>query len=168
MKTKPSFENKKKERAFYVVAIFFVVVAKQRKGLFVKRSDEAKIHAGKWAPVGGKLEWDDFLSTPPTRVHGVVDDWVGILETLVCREAMEEARVRVGHLKYLGSVLYVRPDGIPCFCIKMAGEHLGGDPQLTDEFTSVGWFADGELDASKCVAGLCEELKIAIDLVCQR
>jgi len=163
MKHCPSINNIKHNKAFYVVAVCFVVDVEKNKCLLLKRSENEKVHPGKWAPVGGKLEWEDLINAPPTRDNDSVDDWEHVVETLLKREALEEASVDVGDFTYIDSVGYIRSDGMPSICLKFAARYISGEARAMEDFIEYGWFGEGEMSVDESVLGVPSELKRALE-----
>ena len=95
--------------------------------LILKRDEREKVHPGRYGVPGGKLEWNDLDITKPTRMNGDVYDFEDAVEKLLEREAMEEAGIEIERdLKYINSVAFVRPDGIPVVLVKFAAKYKGG------------------------------------------
>lgn len=164
MKHQPSLKNIREGKAFYVVAVCFVVDVSKEKVLLLRRARSQMIHGGLWAPIGGKLEWDDFKEADITRKNGDVEDWEHIIEALIRREAKEEANIEVNDFHYLDSVGYIRPDGIPSICLKFAGRYLGGVVRFPNDFEASGWFGEREVKDKEAVLGIPEELERAINV----
>lgn len=163
MKHDPGIEHLKTNKAFYVVAVCFAVDIDKNKCLLLKRSLKEKVHPGKWAPIGGKLEWEDLLNTPPTRDNDSVDDWEHIIETLLKREALEESNITISNFHYIDSVAYIRSDGMPSICLKFAARYISGEARAMEDFIDHGWFGVGEMGVDESVLGVPSELKRAIE-----
>ena len=58
--SKISIENAKKDKLFYFVANVVVYRESDGRCLILKRSEREKVHPGKYAIPGGKLEWEDY------------------------------------------------------------------------------------------------------------
>ena len=91
-----SLENAKKDKLFYFVANVVVYRPSDGRCLILKRHEREKVHPGKWAVPGGKLEWKDLDVTKPTRMNGDVYDFENAVEDLLVRETREEAGVEIG------------------------------------------------------------------------
>ena len=72
---KISLENAKEEKLFYFVANVVVFRESDGRCLILKRSENEKVHPGKFATPGGKLEWKDLPLQNPTRMNGDVIDF---------------------------------------------------------------------------------------------
>ena len=84
--------------------------------LILKRHELEKVHPNKYAVPGGKLEWNDLPLDNPTRLNDNVLDYEDAVEKLLHRETLEEAGIEIdlsNGLKYINSVAFIRPDGIP-------------------------------------------------------
>lgn len=165
---KISLENAKQDKLFYFVANVLVYRESDQRFLILKRSDREKVHAGKYAFPGGKLEWKDLDFSHPTRMNGDVIDFEHALEDLLVRETLEEAGVKIdpSTLYYLGSIAFVRPDGIPVILVKFVAHYLSGEVVLEDEaFSDFAWVNAKEIDNYDCIGGVQKELKEAAELM---
>jgi len=102
--TKISLDNAKKNKLFYFVANVVVYRESDKRCLILKRDEREKVHPGKYAVPGGKLEWEDFDISRPTRINGDVLDFENAVEDLLVRETKEESGVEIEkQLKYINS-----------------------------------------------------------------
>src|SRR5690349_4652788 len=116
---KISIENAKTDKLFYVVANVVVYREEDSRCLILKRDMREKVHPGKYAVPGGKLEWKDLNIKKPTRMNGDVYDFEDAVEKLLVREAKEEAGIIIdSELKYINSVAFIRPDETPVILVK--------------------------------------------------
>lgn len=163
---KISIDNAKKEKLFYFVANVVVYREEDGKCLILKRSDREKVHPGKYAVPGGKLEWKDFDLLNPTRFNGEVLDFENSVEDLLKREVLEEAGIEIqDNLIYLNSVAFVRPDETPVVLVKFAAKYKQGEVVLEeDAFDDYAWVDANELKDYDCILGIQEEVIRTIDL----
>ena len=163
---KISIDEAKRDKLFYFVAN--VVVYRERDGrcLILKRDEREKVHAGRWGVPGGKLEWNDMDIEHPTRVNGDVLDFENAVENLVKRESREEAGIELEDgLKYINSVAFIRPDGIPVVLVKFAVKYKGGDVVIEQgAFTDHAWVNAEEVKNYPCIDGVDEEVRKTIEL----
>jgi len=162
---KISIQNAKPDKLFYFVAN--VVVYRQSDGrcLILKRSETEKVHPGKYAVPGGKLEWKELDISKPTRLNGEVLDFEGAVEKLLAREVKEEAGIVIEKkLKYINSVAYIRPDGTPTVMIKFATKYASGEVTPEDGFTDYAWVNEEEVKNYDCILGVPEEVSKTIKL----
>src|SRR3990167_11450046 len=110
---KISLEKAKQDKLFYFVVTGVIFNPKLKKCLILQRSSKEIAHSGLWGVTGGKLEWADMKNNPITRKNFDVLDWEHLVEKLVKREVKEECGLDVDDLRYLDSVVYLRPDGVP-------------------------------------------------------
>jgi len=157
---KIGLENAKKDKLFYFVANVVVYRANDGRCLILKRSETEKVHPGKYCVPGGKLEWQDLDLAKPTRLNGEVLDFENAVEDLLAREVMEEAGIEIEHdLKYVNSVAYVRPDGIPTVLIKFAAAYKSGEVKTEDgAFAGHAWVNADEIGAYDCIKGIPDEV----------
>ncbi len=158
-----SLDKAKPEKLFYFVATG--TIYRDGKSLILQRASNQVAHPGVWGPVGGKLEHQDLKETPPTRMNGDVTDWEHMIESLLIREAKEESGLDVYDFRYLDSVVFVRPDGIPVVCVKYGCQAKPGEVVMpTDEFQAYAWVDGTEVDRYDCILGVPEEVKKTIEV----
>ncbi len=164
--SKIGIENAKQDKLFYFVANVVVYRPSDGRCLILKRSDDEKVHPGKYCVPGGKLEWKDLDLSKPTRMNGEVLDFENAVEYLLAREVKEEAGIEIERdLKYINSVAYIRPDGIPTILIKFAAAYKSGEIKTEDgSFTGFAWVNEQEVGNYDCIAGIPEEVKKAIKI----
>ena len=163
---KISIDNAKKEKLFYFVANVVVYREEDGKCLILKRHEREKVHPGKYAVPGGKLEWKDFDLLNPTRFNGEVLDFENSVEDLLKREVLEEAGIEIQDgLVYLNSVAFIRPDEIPVVLVKFAAKYKKGKVVLEeDAFSDYAWVDADEVKNYDCILGIQEEVIRTIDL----
>lgn len=166
---KISLEHAKNDKLFYVVANVVVYRPEDGRCLILKRDEREKVHPGKFAVPGGKLEWNDLDIEHPTRMNGDVIDFENAVENLLIRETKEEAGIDIVlPLKYINSVAFVRPDGIPVVLVKFAAQYSGGEVVLEEgAFTDHAWVNADEVIAHDCIDGVPEEVRTTIELFAQ-
>ena len=157
---KISLERAKQDKLFYVVANAVVYRSNDGRCLLLRRSEREKVHPGKYCTPGGKLEWSQFDLAHPTRMNGEVIDFENAIEDLLAREVREEAGIEIGkELRYINSVAFVRPDGIPVVLVKFAAPYASGEVRLEAEaFTDFAWVNADEARSLDCVKGIPEEI----------
>ncbi len=161
---KISTEKAKQNKLFYFVANVVVYRESDGKCLILKRDEREKVHPGRYAVPGGKLEWEDMDINNPTRINGDVLDYENAVEGLLVRETREEAGIEIEKgLHYLNSVAFVRPDGIPVVLVKFAALYKSGDvvPE-PGAFVDFVWVDGGEVEKYECIDGVQEEIKNTI------
>ena len=163
---KISLKNAKENKLFYFVANVVVYRENDGRCLILKRSEREKVHPGKYAFPGGKLEWDQLDITKPTRMNGDVFDFENAVEDLLMREVKEEAGIEIDRgLKYINSNAFVRPDEVPVVLVKFAAKYISGDIQLEEgAFVDYAWVNRDEIKNYDCIKGICDEVAKAIKL----
>jgi 8-oxo-dGTP pyrophosphatase MutT (NUDIX family) len=159
-----SLEKAKENKLFYVVVTGVIFHPKLKKCLILKRSQKETAHPGLWGVVGGKLEWADLINNPPTRQNFAIKDWEGLIEKLLIREAKEESGLDIGNLKYLDSVVFLRPDNVPVVCFKYAVKYKKGNVVVAPEFDEYAWVDSKEVRKYQCIEGIKEEVAKTIKL----
>ena len=161
---KISLKNAKEDKLFYFVANVVVYREKDGRGLILKRSEREKAHPGRWAVLGGKMEWDSFDLKKPTRLNGDVVDFENAVEDLLVREVREEAGIEIiPKFKYINSNMFVRPDEIPVVLVKFAARYKKG--QVVREkgaFTDFAWVNEKEIKKYPCIDGIPKEILTTI------
>jgi len=142
-------------KAHYVVATGIIV--KDGKYLIAKRSEKEKAFPGKWTVPGGKLEVDDYKKRPQDTAAG---QWYNICEDIVKREVMEEVGLKVKGLKYVTSLVFVRPDGISTLVISLAGDYAEGEVKLCKDLTDYAWVTLEEAKNYELIDGIYEEIEM--------
>ncbi|MEK6842686.1 MAG: NUDIX domain-containing protein [Nanoarchaeota archaeon] len=163
---KISLDNAKKDKLFYFVANVVVYRDSDGRCLILKRSENEKVHPGKYAVPGGKLEWKDLPLEKPSRMNGEVLDFENVIEDLLKREVLEESGIEIENdLHYINSVAFIRPDGIPVVLVKFAAKYKSGDVKLEEKaFTDFAWVNELEIWDYDCIEGIEEEIKKTIEM----
>lgn len=162
-----SIDEAKPNKLFYFVANVMIYRAEDKRWLLLKRHQREKVHPGKYAMPGGKLEWEDLDIAHPTRMNGDVIDFENALEDLIHRETKEEAGVEVSEpFSYVNSVAFIRPDGIPVILLKFAAEYKSGEVKLEENaFTDFAWATLEESKSLDTIDGIPDEIAAAEKLL---
>ncbi|MBS3169452.1 NUDIX domain-containing protein [Candidatus Woesearchaeota archaeon] len=163
-----SLERAKHNKLFYVVANVVVFRRDDARCLILRRHEREIAHPGKYAVPGGKLEWNALPIERPTRFNGDILDYENAIEELLVRETREEAGIEIdlsGGLKYINSVAFIRPDGIPVVLVKFAAYYKSGNVQLEKgSFTDHAWVNAEEVKVYDCIDGIKQEVAQTISL----
>lgn len=164
---KISLENAKQDKLFYFVANVIIYRNSDKRCLILKRDMREKVHPGKYAVPGGKLEWKDLDINNPTRENGDVLDFENALEELLKREAFEECGLEIyDDLYYINSVAFIRPDETPVILTKFVASYKSGEVVLErGGFTDFAWVNEEEVKDYDCIKGIKEEIKKAIEIM---
>ena len=164
---KISINNAKKNKLFYFVANVVVYREDDKRCLILKRDEREKVHPGKYAVPGGKLEWKDLDIAKPTRINGNVLDFQNAVEALLKREVLEEAGIEIeNNLRYINSGAFIRPDETPTVLVKFAAKYKKGEIKLEEGgFTDYAWVNAEEVKKYKCINGIAEEVGQTIRLL---
>ena len=164
--TKISLKNAKKNKLFYFVANVVVFRESDGRCLILKRHHNEKVHPGRYAVPGGKLEWEDLDLNNPTRYNSDVIDFENMVYDLLRREVKEEAGIEIKEdIQFINDVVFVRPDEIPVVLVKFAGKYKKGKVKLEkDAFTDYAWVNEKEVKKYPCIEGVSEEVKKTIQL----
>lgn len=163
---KISLDSAKPDKLFYFVANVIPYRETDGRCLILKRDPREKVHPGRYGVPGGKLEWGQMDISNPTRMNGDVIDFENAVENLLVREAMEEAGIEIeDKLRYINSVAFVRPDGIPVVLVKFAAKYKGGEVVLEPGgFVDYAWVDGEEVKNFDCIDGVCGEVVETIRL----
>ncbi len=143
-----------KNLVHYVVVTGIIV--SEGKYLIVKRADWEKAFPGKWTVPGGKLEVLDYcLNKKDTKHH-----WYNVLEKLLKKEVREEVNLEIKNIGYVTSMVYIRPDNIPCLIISLFAEKDKGEIFLDKSLTEYAWVDIDEAKEYDSIEGIYDELVI--------
>ena len=163
--TSISVDQAKKDKLFYVVANMAIVDVTNAKVLILKRSEAEKVHPGKWALPGGKLEHGDVVSLLAENGNAPIDGVDNILGQLAKREAMEECGLTVDadSAKILSDKVFVRPDNVPVFMTVLSAEYVGGDVKLEEgAFSDYAWIGTDDVANYDLIDGLAHDIGQAL------
>lgn len=163
---KISLDNAKKDKLFYFVANVVIYRESDKRCLILKRDEREKVHPGKYAVPGGKLEWQDLDINRPTRINGEVLDYENAVENLLKREAFEECGLEIEDaLQYINSIAFIRPDETPVILVKFAAKYKSGSVVLEKGgFTDHAWVNAEEVKNYPCIKGIPEEIAQVIKI----
>lgn len=163
--TSISVDQAKKDKLFYVVANMAIVDVENAKVLILKRSEAEKVHPGKWALPGGKLEHGDIVSLLAENGNAPIDGVDNILGQLAKREAMEECGLAVDaeSAKILSDKVFVRPDNVPVFMTVLSAEYAGGEVKLEEgAFSDYAWVGFDDIANYDLIDGLAHDIEQAL------
>ncbi len=141
-------------KAHYVVVT--AIVIKDGKYLIAKRSLEEKAFPGLWTVPGGKIEVDDYKDLPKdTGSH-----WYNIFENALRREVMEETGIEIDNIRYLTSLAFFRPDGIPTIVVSLFADFADGEVVLNSELSDFAWVTPEEAQEYEFIEGILEEIEM--------
>jgi len=143
-----------KNKTHYVVVTGILV--KNGKYLITKRADWEKAFPGQWTVPGGKLEVLDYaLKQKDTGSH-----WYNVVENLLKREINEEVGLSIKNIGYVTSLVYIRPDEIPCLIISLFATPGEEEIKLCNALTEYKWVDLQEAKNYQLIEGIYEELEI--------
>src|SRR3990167_7697327 len=163
---KVSVDAAKPDKLFYVVANGVIYRAEDGRCLILKRDKREKVHPGKWATIGGKLEHQDLDLGNPSRVDGEVTEFDGSIPDLLAREALEESGVTIElPPHFIGTKVIVRGYGIPVVLLTFATLYKSGKVKPeAGGFTDFAWVNTDEVDKYGCIQGVADEVKSTIQV----
>lgn len=132
------------------------ILVKNNKFLITKRADWEKAFPGRWTVPGGKLEVLDYTLREKDTPH----HWYTVLEDLLKREILEEVGLEIKNIKYVTSLVYIRPDKIPCLIISLWAEPLSDKVKLCHALTDYKWVGLEEAKNYDLIEGIYQELEI--------
>ncbi|MGY4884637.1 MAG: NUDIX domain-containing protein [Nanobdellota archaeon] len=140
----------------HYIVVTGILLNKDRKFLITKRAEWEKAFPNRWTVPGGKLEVLDYvLREKDTPYH-----WYNILENLLKREVMEEVGLEVKEIDYVTSMIYIRPDKIPCLIISLFANCISEDVKLSKALTDYAWVDLEEAKNYDLIEGIYDELII--------
>jgi len=82
------------------------------------------------------------------------------MEGLLKREIMEEVSLEIENIGYVTSLVYIRPDNIPCLIISLWANPKTENVRLCNALTEYKWVDLQEAKNYKLIEGIYEELEI--------
>jgi len=164
---KISVAEAKQDKLSYVVANFVVVNPEDKTVLLLQRSKEEKVHPGKWAFPGGKLEHGNIADMIEEEGVDPIDGVENVLEKLAMKETLEESGLSVVAREgvILRDKVFIRPDGVPVFMVTLMANYQGGEIKLEKGIIASAWPTDEQLDDYDCIPGVPEEARKALNLL---
>jgi 8-oxo-dGTP diphosphatase len=148
-----------KNQLHYVVVTGILV--KEGKYLIVKRANWEKAFPGMWTVPGGKLEVLDYaLREKDTKHH-----WYNIIEGSLKREILEEVGLEIEKIGYVTSMVYIRPDNVPCLIISLFASPLEGEVKLCDALIEFSWVDLNEAKNYDLIDGIYDELVVLNEFI---
>jgi 8-oxo-dGTP diphosphatase len=132
------------------------IIHKDGKYLIVQRSPNKKAFPGRWTVPGGGLEIEDYINTPKTTP----DAWYFAVENSLRREIKEEVGLEVGDIKYLLSLTFIRPDGLPVVTLSYYCDWKSGEVKLNEENVNYKWVTSEEAKNYDLIEGISEEIEM--------
>ncbi|UCD03552.1 MAG: NUDIX domain-containing protein [Candidatus Woesearchaeota archaeon] len=142
------------EKAHYVVAT--AIVIKYNKYLVIKRAPHEKVRPNYWTVPGGKIEKSDYIN----RKVDIGVHWYNIIEDVLRREVLEETGLKIKNIRYLTSLVFVRPDNIPTIVLSMYADYESGEIKLDKDHTDYAWVTLEEAKDYKLIEGIYEEIEM--------
>jgi 8-oxo-dGTP pyrophosphatase MutT (NUDIX family) len=140
----------------HYVVVTGILINKEGKFLITKRAEWEKAFPGRWTVPGGKLEVLDYvLREKDTPYH-----WYNIMENLLKREVMEEVGIELKGIDYVTSMVYIRPDKVPCLIISLYAECIYEEVKLCNALTDYAWVDLEEAKNYDLIEGIYDELII--------
>jgi 8-oxo-dGTP pyrophosphatase MutT (NUDIX family) len=140
----------------HYVVVTGILTNKEGKFLITKRAEWEKAFPGRWTVPGGKLEVLDYVLREKDTPH----HWYNIAENLLKREVMEEVGIEVNNIDYVTSMIYIRPDKIPCLIISLYAECINDKIVLCKALTDYAWVDLEEARNYDLIEGIYDELII--------
>jgi 8-oxo-dGTP pyrophosphatase MutT (NUDIX family) len=140
----------------HYIVVTGILVDKDGKYLIAKRAEWEKAYAGRWTVPGGKLEVLDYI----LRKKDTESQWYNVLEDLLKREIMEEVGLEIQNIGYVTSLVYMRPDEVPCLIVSLFAEPKTEEVKLCNALTEFAWVNLEESKNYDLIEGIYEELEI--------
>jgi len=140
----------------HYVVVTGILINKEGKFLITKRAEGEKAFPGRWTVPGGKLEVLDYALRDKDTFH----HWYNIFENLLKREVMEEVKLEIKNIDYVTSMVYIRPDKIPCLIISLFADCITENVSLCSALTDYAWVNLEEAKGYDLIEGIYDELII--------
>lgn len=144
-----------KNKLHYAV-VTGILLNSDGKFLITKRADWEKAFPGRWTVPGGKLEVLDYVLREKDTPH----HWYNVFEDLLRREVMEEVGLQIKNIDYVTSMVYIRPDKIPCLIVSLFADAEDGKINLCNALTEYAWVTLDEAKNYDLIEGIYDELVI--------
>ena len=142
------------QKAHYIAVTGILV--RNNKFLIAQRAYTEKEFPNLWTVPGGKLEVTDYTGREKdTSAH-----WYNVLEDALRREVMEEVRLQIRDIRYLTSMVYIRPDAVPCLIVSMYASPKKGEVKLCPALTDYAWVTLEKARRYPLIEGIYEELEM--------
>ena len=132
------------------------ILDKDNKFLITKRANWEKAFPGRWSVPGGKMEALDYLLREKDTPH----HWYNVFEDLLRREVKEETNLEIDNIGYVTSMVYIRPDNIPCIIVSLYADPKNQEIKLCPALTEYAWVDLEEAKKYDLIEGIYEELSI--------
>lgn len=133
------------------------IIVKDGKFLITKRAEWEKAFPGKWTVPGGKLEALDYALRDKDTSH----HWYNVFENLLKKEIKEEVGLEIENIGYVTSMVYVRPDGVPCVIVSLWAEPKDNfNVRLCNALSDFKWVSLEEAREYDLIDGIYDELEI--------
>jgi 8-oxo-dGTP pyrophosphatase MutT (NUDIX family) len=144
-----------KNQAHYI-AVTGILLNSSGKFLIVKRAEWEKAFPGRWTVPGGKLEVLDYaLKNKDTSQH-----WYNVFENTLKREIKEEVNLEIEGIDYVTSMVYIRPDKVPCIIVSLFAKAVNEKVLLCNALTEYAWVDLDEAKKYDLIEGIYDELII--------
>jgi len=137
------------------------IIHKKKKYLIIQRSPNKNAFPGKWTVPGGGFEVEDYIKTPKTTP----DSWYFAVTNSLKREIQEEVGLRVGELRYLLDLTFIRPDSTPVVILSYFCNWKSGKVVLNEENTNFAWVSYSEAKNYDLIEGILEEIKMVDQII---
>lgn len=141
----------------HYVVVTGILINSEGKFLVVKRAEWEKAFPGRWTVPGGKLEVLDYVLREKDTPH----HWYNVFEDLLKREVMEEVGLEIKNIDYVTSMVYIRPDKIPCLIVSLYADAVNYEKlNLCNALTEYAWVNLEEAKNYDLIEGIYDELVI--------
>ncbi len=130
------------------------ILVRDGKYLLVKRASWEKAFPGKWSVPGGKVKVLDYA----LRKKDTSEHWYYVLEDSLRREVKEETSLDILNIGYVVSMVYVRPDSIPCLIVSLYADAPVGEIHLNSALEEHAWVTLEEAKEYDLIEGIYDEL----------
>jgi 8-oxo-dGTP pyrophosphatase MutT (NUDIX family) len=144
-----------KNKVHYLV-VTGIIINNEGKYLIVKRADWEKAFPSRWTVPGGKIEVLDYILREKDTPH----HWYNVLEDNLKREVFEEVGLEISEIGYVTSLVYIRPDKIPCMIISLYAKTKTQKIRLCNSLTEYAWIELSESKEYDLIEGIYEELEV--------
>ena len=84
--------------------------------------------------------------------------WYAVLEDVLRREIEEEVGLTIENIGYVTSMVYIRPDEVPCLIVSLFADAKEGEVKLCPALTEYAWVTLEEAQQYDLIEGIGDEL----------
>ncbi len=156
------------DKELHRIAITGIIYNNEGKYLITKRSENKKVHPGRWHVPGGGMSTDDYTGSEPTTTKDL--QWYNVVEKVLKREIKEEVGLDIEKSEYVTDLAFIRPDNIPVLVLSYMCKLRNGEVDISNDPDTVdfAWVTLEEAKTYDLVDGILEEIEMVDKILKER